>query len=85
MQSTEIHSGRSLDAIFQMAIGFWMSKTLMTAVELKVFTKLSGNQLVSLEQMRSDILVMEQHPTEVFVTALVSLGLLTLSHVYESI
>ena len=59
-----------------MAIGFWVSKTLMTAVELGVFTKLS-NKAVTIDQMRDEILVMEQRPAEVFVTALISLGLLT--------
>ena len=57
-----------------MAIGFWVSKTLMTAVELGVFTKLS-NKAVTIDQMRDEILVMEQRPAEVFVTALISLGL----------
>lgn len=69
----------SPDAIFQMAIGFWVSKTLMTAVELGVFTKLSDSEAVTIEQMRDDILQMEQRPTEVFVTALISLGLLTVT------
>jgi len=50
----------------------------MTAVELEVFTKVSGNKTVTIGQMRDDILQMEQRPTEVFVTALLSLGLLTL-------
>jgi hypothetical protein len=30
--------------IMQMATGFWVSKTLMTAVELAVFTKISAYQ-----------------------------------------
>jgi hypothetical protein len=30
--------------IMQMATGFWVSKTLMTAVELGVFTKISAYQ-----------------------------------------
>jgi hypothetical protein len=60
MQSSEASSAKaaSPDPIFQMAIGFWISKTLMTAVELGVFTKLSGN-FFTLEQMRDDILRME--------------------------
>jgi Dimerisation domain len=28
----------------QMATGFWVSKTLMTAVELEIFTKISSYQ-----------------------------------------
>ena len=31
---------------FQMVIGFWVSKTLINAVELEVFTELSGNKVV---------------------------------------
>jgi hypothetical protein len=69
----------SPDPIFQMATGFWVSKTLMTAVELELFTKLSGNRKVNIKELQG-ILGMEQRPTEVFATALVSLGLLKLSN-----
>jgi 3-hydroxy-5-methyl-1-naphthoate 3-O-methyltransferase len=69
----------SPDPIFQMATGFWVSKTLMTAVELELFTKLSGNRGVNIKELQG-ILGMEQRPTEVFATALVSLGLLKLSN-----
>jgi hypothetical protein len=68
----------SPDPIFQMLTGFWVSKTLMTAVELEVFTKLSRgakSSSVTLDELQ-DILGMERRPTEVFVTALVSLALL---------
>jgi hypothetical protein len=46
----------------------------MTAVELEVFTKLSGNKGVNVKGPQG-VLGMEQRPTEVFATALVSLGL----------
>lgn len=62
--------------IFQMVIGFWISKSLMTAFELDLFTKLSNSKAVTLEQLRTDILGMERRPADVFVTALISLGLL---------
>ena len=62
-----------------MATGFWVSKTLMTAVELELFTKLSRNRGVNIKELQG-ILGMEQRPTEVFATALVSLGLLKLSN-----
>jgi 3-hydroxy-5-methyl-1-naphthoate 3-O-methyltransferase len=68
----------SPDPIFQMATGFWVSKTLMTAVELEVFSKLSGNRGVNIKELQG-VLGMEQRPTEVFATALVSLGLLKLT------
>ena len=69
----------SPDPIFQMATGFWVSKTLMTAVELEVFTKLSGNKSVTFEQLQNDILEMDKRPAEVFATALISLGLINVS------
>jgi hypothetical protein len=49
----------SPDPIFQMVTGYWVSKTLMTAVELDVFTKLSGNKTVTFEQLQNDILEMD--------------------------
>jgi hypothetical protein len=60
-----------------MVTGFWVSKTLMTAIELEVFTKLSANNDngVDINQLQN-ILEMDMRPTEVFTTALVSLGLL---------
>jgi hypothetical protein len=65
-----------------MVTGFWISKTLMTAIELEVFTKLSANNDggnssggLDINQLKN-ILEMEKRPTEVFATALVSLGLL---------
>lgn len=69
----------SPDPIFQMVTGYWISKTLMTAVELEVFTKLSGNKTVTFEQLQNDILDMDKRPAEVFATALVSLGLITVN------
>jgi predicted transcriptional regulator len=74
MRPTEIHSTPSPDPIFQMATGFWVSKTLMTAVELEVFSKLSGKS-VNIDELQN-ILRIENRAAEVFVTALVSLGLI---------
>jgi len=71
---TEIHSAPSPDPIFQMATGFWVSKTLMTAVELEVFSKLSGKS-VDIDELQF-ILKIENRAAEAFVTALVSLGLI---------
>jgi len=67
-------SNISPEPIFQMITGFWVSKALMAAVELEVFTKISGKQ-TTLQQLQ-DILEMEQRPTDVFATSLASLGLL---------
>jgi hypothetical protein len=67
--------GISPDPIFQLLTGFQISKTLMTAVELEVFTKLAGKS-VNMKQLQG-ILEMESRPAEVFSVALVSLGLLS--------
>jgi hypothetical protein len=72
----------SPDPIFQMVTGFWVSKTLMTAVELEVFTKLSGNKEVNINKFQN-IFGMQQRPAEVFATALVSLGLLNVTRSKE--
>jgi len=66
----------------QMATGFWVSKTLMTAVELGVFTKISAHQghanskSMTLREFQNIIGIAESRPAEAFTTALVSLGLL---------
>ena len=68
--------------IMQMATGFWVSKTLMTAVELGVFTKISAHQghanskSMTLREFQNIIGIAESRPAEAFTTALVSLGLL---------
>jgi hypothetical protein len=66
------------EAIFNMAAGLWVSKTLATALELQVFSKLSGNKSVTLTELQK-LLGMESRPTEALVTALVSLRLLKVS------
>jgi hypothetical protein len=68
----------SPDPIFQMVTGFCISKTLMTAVELEVFTKLSGNKTIDIKEFQN-IFGIQQRPAEVFATALVSLGLLNVN------
>jgi 3-hydroxy-5-methyl-1-naphthoate 3-O-methyltransferase len=69
-----MEQGISPDPIFQMLTGFWVSKVLMTAIEMDVFAKLAGKS-VNMQQLQ-EILEMESRPAEVFSTALVSLGLL---------
>jgi hypothetical protein len=68
----------SHETIFNMAAGLWVSKTLATALELEVFSKLSGNKSVTLNELQK-LLEMESRPTEALATALVSLRLLRLS------
>ena len=64
----------SPDPIFQMLTGFWVSKTLMAAVEADVFSKVEGRQVAMLELQQ--LLGMQERPAQSFATALVSLGLL---------
>ena len=68
----------SHETIFNTAAGLWVSKTLATALELEVFSKLSGNKSVTLNELQK-LLEMESRPTEALATALVSLRLLRLS------
>lgn len=81
-QSEAPPSNISPSAIMQMATGFWVSKTLMTAVELGVFTKISAYQKnnngksITLREFQNIIRIEENRPAEAFTTALVSLGLL---------
>jgi Dimerisation domain len=74
----------SPDPIFQMVIGFWVSKTLMTAVELEVFTKLSGNRAVNINEFQN-MLGMQKRPAEIFATALISLRLLNVTKSNEGV
>jgi len=69
----------SREAIFNMAAGLWVSKTLATALELQVFSKLSGNKSVTLTELQK-LLGLESRPTEALVTALEPLRLLKVSN-----
>ena len=68
--------------IMQMATGYWVSKTLMSAVELDVFTKIASYQndnngeSMTLKEFEKIMGIEESRPAEVFTTALVALGLL---------
>lgn len=62
------------DPIFQMLTGFWVSKTMMSAVEMEVFSKMEGKKVTMQEFKR--LLGLESRPADVFASALVSLGLL---------
>ena len=64
----------SPDAILQLGFGFWGSKTLLSAVELGVFTALAGTS-AELEPLRARLGL---HPRSArdFLDALVALGML---------
>ena len=60
--------------IMQLGMGFMASKTLLSAIELGVFTKLSNGPL-SAEELRTNLGLHERSARD-FLDALVSLGML---------
>ena len=62
------------DAIMQLGLGFWASKTLLSAVELGVFSELAAGQLDG-DALR-ERLGLHQRGAEDFFDALVALGML---------
>jgi predicted O-methyltransferase YrrM len=62
------------DHILQVGMGFWASKTLLSAVELGLFTELSGGGLTASQV--ADRLDLHERSRVDFLDALVSLGLL---------
>ena len=63
------------DHILQIGMGFWASKTLLTAVELGLFTLLGDGSLTA--PQIADRLDLHERGRDDFLDALVSLGLLT--------
>src|SRR4051794_27109682 len=63
------------DHILQIGMGFWASKTLLSAVELGLFTLLAGGGLQA--SQIADRLDLHERSRDDFLDALVSLGLLT--------
>jgi hypothetical protein len=59
----------SPDSIFQTLIGFLSFKALMAAVELELFTKLSGDKQMKFNELQK-ALGTEARPTGVFASAL---------------
>jgi hypothetical protein len=66
--------GLNPSAIFEMATGFWVSKVLMCAVELELFTKLSGKSL-TINQIQN-VLGIQRRQARAFISALSALDLL---------
>ena len=65
----------SPDAIMQLGFGFWGSKTLLSAVELGVFSELADAGPLEGEALRERLGLHERSATD-FFDALVSLGML---------
>src|SRR3954447_12851724 len=60
--------------ILQIGMGFWASKTLLSAVELGLFTELNGGGLTAVQI--ADRLDLHERSRDDFLDALVSLALL---------
>src|ERR1700693_5448213 len=64
----------SPDAIMQLGFGYWGSKTLLSAVELGLFTELAKGPL-ALDEIRARLSLHERSPRD-FLDALFALGIL---------
>ena len=62
------------DAIMQLGFGYWGSKTLLSAVELGLFTELANGPL-TLDDIRTRLNLHERSARD-FLDALVALGML---------
>jgi 3-hydroxy-5-methyl-1-naphthoate 3-O-methyltransferase len=67
-------SALSTAPLHRLAVGFWASNTLAAAIELQLFTKLSGKE-VNTESL-SQLLQVPTRPADMLLTACAALGLL---------
>src|SRR3954466_1113300 len=67
------------DAIMQLGFAFWGSKTLLSAIELGVFTELADAGALGAEELRGRIGLHERSADD-FFDALVALGMLERSN-----
>lgn len=74
MEKTATEPGVKPDQILQLGLGFWGSKTLLSAVELGVFTELASGPMEREELIGR--LGMQQRGARDFLDALVALGML---------
>jgi hypothetical protein len=72
--TTDVRAPLTPEGILSLGLGFWGSKTLLSAVELGVFTELAGGPLAG-EELASRL---DLHPRSIgdFLDALVALGML---------
>jgi O-methyltransferase/methyltransferase family protein len=73
--SVEGGPGVTPDAILQLGLGFWASKTLLSAVELGVFSELAQAGALEGEALRERLDLNQRSATD-FFDALVALGML---------
>lgn len=71
------HADRALSPIplMQLATGFWAFKTLATAHELELFSRLSGTPGTTVGEL-AEMLTIEERPAEMLLTGCAALGLL---------
>src|SRR5687768_6155552 len=75
MASSSIETGAvTPEKIMQVGLGFWASKTLLSAVEMELFTELAGRP-ATLDEVR-DRLGLHPRSARDFLDALVALGFL---------
>jgi hypothetical protein len=67
--------GPSLVPLMRLATGFWGAKVLAAAVEVELFAKLADGRAATATELAAD-LGFRQRPTDVFLAACASLGLL---------
>src|SRR5215470_2078910 len=68
------------DAIMQLGFGFWGSKTLLSAVEMGLFTELAkAGGAMTAEEVRAKLGLHERSARD-FLDALVALGMLQREH-----
>jgi len=72
-QGAEVPPATDARPLMQLISGFWASKTLSSAVELEVFTRLSG-RAVTIEEF-ADLLGLHARPAEMLLTGCAALGL----------
>src|SRR5215210_22397 len=72
--STQPQPAPTAIPLMQIIAGFWASKTLAAAVELDLFTKLSGRG-VNVQEL-CDVLGLHPRPAEMLLSGCASLGLL---------
>src|SRR3954454_16700624 len=75
MEQPELDDGTTPDAIMQLGLGFWASKTLLSAVELGLFTELAVGCGMTLDAI-IERLGLHRRSARDFLDALVSLGML---------
>jgi hypothetical protein len=73
--NTQSTTGPSMVPLMQLATGFWAAKVLAAAVEVELFAKLADGRTATATDLATE-LGFRQRPTDIFLAACASLGLL---------